>query len=72
MDAFIDFGCVNAEFLLAISSWPIETIQGVLDRLSLPDGKELTEMEIFILKDHFKEYFSQLEKKGNSMNESDS
>ena len=62
MDAFINFGCVNAEFLLAISSWPIEKIQGVLDQLSLPDGKELTEMEKFILQDHFKEYFSQRER----------
>ena len=73
LDAFIDFGCVNADFLRAISSWSFEAIRGVLDGLSLgPDGRRLTEMEIFILQNHFKEYFTQFEKGGNTMHKSDS
>ena len=66
-DAFIDFGCVNAEFLLTISSWTFERIRDVLDQLSAgPDGRQITEMDKFILQNHFKEYFTQLGKKGNS------
>jgi hypothetical protein len=46
MDAFIDFGCINAEFLLAVSSWSFEGIRGALDQLSFrPDasgGRKLT------------------------------
>lgn len=65
MDAFIDFGCINAAFLLAISSWSSEKIRDVLDRLSLaPHDKKVTEMEKFILENHFKEYFAQKENSG--------
>lgn len=61
MDAFINFGCINADFLLAISSWPSEKIRGVLDQLPPgPDGKQITEMDKFILQYHFKEYYAQL------------
>ena len=59
MDAFVDFGCINTDFLLVISSWSVERIRYVLDQL-LPghDGKKLTEMEKFILQEHFKGYFA--------------
>ena len=66
MDAFIDFGCINADFLLTISSWSIEKIRDVLDQLS--NGKQITEMDKFILENHFKEYFTQ---KGRGGNKSD-
>ena len=60
MDAFIDFGCVNAAFLHTVSSWSIEKIRDVLNQLTLgPTGKKITEMDKFILENHFKEYFSQ-------------
>ena len=59
MDAFVDYGCINAEFLLAISSWSVERIRYVLDQLTPGrDGKKMTEMEKFVLQNHFKEYFS--------------
>jgi len=59
MDAFVDYGCINAEFLLAISSWSVERIRCVLDQLTPGrDGKKITEMEKFILQEHFKEYFA--------------
>ena len=59
IDSFVDYGCINAEFLLAISSWSVERIRYVLDQL-LPgrDGKKLTEMEKFVLQNHFREYFA--------------
>jgi len=66
MDAFIDFGCINVDFLRAVSSWSFEAIRGVLDQLG-SNGKQLTEMEKFILQNHFKEYFTQLEKRRDSM-----
>jgi hypothetical protein len=68
MDAFINFGCINADFLLAISSWSSERIREVLDQLSLgPDDRQITEMDKFILENHFKEYFTQqIGKRGNS------
>ena len=73
LDAFIEFGCVNADYLRAISTWSFEAIRGVLDRLSFgPDGKRLTEMEKFILQNHFKEYFTQLKKGGNTVHNSES
>ena len=60
MDAFIDFGCVNAAFLHTVSSWSIEKIRDVLNQITLgPTGKKITEMDKFILENHFKEYFSQ-------------
>jgi hypothetical protein len=60
MDAFIDFGCTNADFLLAISSWSSERTREALDQLSLgPNDRKFTEMEKFILENHFKEYFAQ-------------
>ena len=72
MDAFINFGCINGEFLLAISSWPLERIREVLDQLSLgPNDKPITEMDKYILENHFKEYFTQVGKRGNSMHKSD-
>jgi hypothetical protein len=65
MDAFINFGCINADFLLAVSTWSFERIRDVLDQLSLgPDGRQITEMEKFILENHFKEYFAQKENLG--------
>ena len=67
MDSFIDFGCINAEFLLTISSWSFEMIREVLDQLSLePNGRQITEMEKFILENHFKEYYTQVGRRGNS------
>ena len=72
LDAFIDFGCVNAEYLRAVSSWSFEGIRGVLDGLSLGSDRSLTEMEKFILQNHFMEYFTQLKKGGNTINKSDS
>lgn len=66
MDAFIDFGCINADFLLTISSWSIEKIRDVLDQLSPgSNGKQITEMDKFILEYHFKEYFTQKGRRGN-------
>ena len=62
MDAFIDFGCINADFLLTISSWSSEKIRDVLDQLSLGPGRQITEMDKFILEHHFKEYFTKLGK----------
>jgi hypothetical protein len=60
-DAFIDFGCVNVDYLLAISVWPSERIFDFLDQLSLgPNGARLTEMEKHILQFHFKKYFTEL------------
>lgn len=60
MDAFINFGCINAAFLHTISSWSTEKIRDVLNQLSLdPKGRKITEMDKFILENHFKEYFSQ-------------
>ena len=59
MDAFIDFGCINAHFLRTISTWPFEKIRCVLDQLSPgSNDKKLTGMEKFILQDHFKDYFA--------------
>lgn len=67
MDAFIDFGCINAEFLLTILSWSIERIRDALDQLSLgPNDKRITEMDKFNLENHFKEYFIQCGMGGNS------
>jgi hypothetical protein len=67
MDAFVDFGCTNKDYLLAISRWSPEGIQNFLNQLSLgPTGRQLTEMEKFILEYHFKEYFTQPGKKENS------
>ena len=44
----------------------------ILDRLSLgPNGRQLTEMEIFILQNHFKEHFTRPGKRWNPMRESD-
>lgn len=61
MDVFVNFGCINTDFLLAISSWSSERIRGLLDRLPPgPDGKKVTEMDKFILQNHIKEYFAQL------------
>ena len=72
MDAFIDFGCINADFLLTISSWSNERIRDVLDQLSLGlNGKQISEMDKFILEYHFKEHFANLGKGGNSMDKSD-
>jgi hypothetical protein len=60
MDVFIDFGCTNADFLIAVSSWSMERIRGLLDKLPPgPDGKKVTEMDKFILQNHLKEYFAQ-------------
>ncbi|KAF8808853.1 hypothetical protein BYT27DRAFT_7188336 [Phlegmacium glaucopus] len=56
MDSFIDFGCINADFLRAISSWSCEGIRQVLDQLPGRDGRNLTEMEKLVLQNHFKEY----------------
>jgi hypothetical protein len=59
MDAFIEFGCINADFLLAISSWSSEKIKYALDKFPAGrDGRKMTEMEKFILQNHFKEYFT--------------
>ena len=58
MDAFIDFGCINTDFLLTISSWSSEKIRNFLDQLSLGPGRQITEMDKFILENHFKEYFT--------------
>jgi hypothetical protein len=65
MDAFIDFGCINADYLLAISSWSFESIRNALNQLSL-GGRQITEMEKFVLEYHFKEYFTQPGKGKNS------
>jgi hypothetical protein len=41
MDAFVDFGCINAEFLLVISSLSMERIRYILDQLTPGcDGKK--------------------------------
>jgi hypothetical protein len=65
MDTFIDFGCTNADFLLAISSWPSERIREALEQLSLEhNDRKFTDMEKFILENHFKEYFAQKENSG--------
>ena len=66
MDAFINFGCINADFLRAISVWSLDKIRNVLDQLSLgPNGRQISRMDKFVLENHFKEYFTQLEKRGN-------
>ena len=71
MDAFINFGCTNADYLLAISSWSSEAIADLLNQLSLgPAGRQLTEMDKLILQDHFKEYFDKLAKKKGSTDKS--
>jgi len=65
MDTFIDFGCTNADFLLAISSWSSERIREALEQLSLGHhDRRFTDMEKFILENHFKEYFAQKENSG--------
>jgi hypothetical protein len=69
MDAFIDFGCTNTDFLLTISSWSTEKIRDVLDQLS--PRKQITEMDKFILEYHFKEYFTQRGQGGNPILKSD-
>ena len=59
MDTFIDFGCINADYLRVISTWPFEKIRCVLDQLSTGDNdRKLTGMEKFILQNHFKDYFA--------------
>jgi len=58
MDTFIDFGCTNADFLMAISSWSFERIRNVLNQIPPgQNGRKMTEMEKLILQNHFKEYF---------------
>ena len=59
MDAFIDFGCFDPVCLHAISIWPLERIESVLNQLSPGSGDgKLTKMETFILQNHFREYFA--------------
>jgi hypothetical protein len=56
-DAFINFGCINTDFLLAVSRWSSENIRDFLDQLSLgPNGRQITEMEKFVLQNHFEDY----------------
>lgn len=57
MDGFIDYGCINVDFLLAISAWPFERIRYFLDQVPGRDGTKMTDMEKFVLQNHFKEYF---------------
>ena len=57
MDVLIDFGCINVDFLRAMSKWPSERITYVLNRLG-GDDRKLTGMEKFILRNHLKDYFA--------------
>lgn len=56
MDAFIDFGCTNAEYLQVISSWPSEAVKHMLDKLPpTRDGRKMSEMDKIVLQNHFKD-----------------
>jgi len=65
-DAFINFGCINTDFLLAVSRWSSENIRDFLDQLSLgPNERQITEMEKFVLQNYFEDYSIQLGKRRN-------
>lgn len=58
LQQFIEFGCRNEDFLLAVSVWPLERIRKFLKSLPPgPGGSPLTKMEVDILTYHFESYF---------------
>lgn len=59
LNTFIEFGCRNGEFLLAVAKWPDGEIEELLKRMiDRAPPTEVSgmfpEMELWILKKHFK------------------
>ncbi|KAJ7596400.1 hypothetical protein C8J56DRAFT_917358 [Mycena floridula] len=53
-DALVAAGCVNSEFIFAISSWPLSEIYEFLgESVKLDDGTSPTPLEVRILGKHF-------------------
>lgn len=53
---FIAIGCKNEDFLLAVASWPDDMIELFLKSVSSCEGSEFTGMDIFVLKNHFRNH----------------
>jgi hypothetical protein len=57
---FVNFGCSNEEYLLAVSSWPPEVVRNFLTQ-ALTDretGEVLVNpMDMFVLQTHFLAYY---------------
>jgi hypothetical protein len=56
---FIDFGCTNEEYLVAVSTWPADRISYFLSQVSSHGDNQpkFSDMDILILQDHFISYF---------------
>ena len=57
---FINFGCSNKEYLLAVSSWPPEVVRNFLIQ-ALTDRETgeivVNSMDMFVLQTHFLAYY---------------
>ncbi|KDR76389.1 hypothetical protein GALMADRAFT_140091 [Galerina marginata CBS 339.88] len=57
---FIDIGCVNDEYLFSVSLWTPAQIEDFLHKLPAgPDGSVMNATEMFVLRNHFMDYFKQ-------------
>jgi hypothetical protein len=56
---FIDFGCTNEEYLVAVSTWPADRISNFLSQVSSNGDNQpkFSDMDILILQDQFTSYF---------------
>ena len=56
----IDFGCTSEEYLVTVSTWPFDKISQFLSRVVRhgSGGREVTQMDILILQNHFISYFN--------------
>jgi hypothetical protein len=56
---FIDYGCSNEEYLVAVSTWPTDRIASFLSQVSAHESGErkLSEMDKVVLQNHFISYF---------------
>jgi len=58
LQRLLSYGCRNRQFLLAASHWPKEEIEVLLQNLPTLGGRELTQMEVQVLRLHFSQYFN--------------
>lgn len=64
LHSFIAFGCRNRDFLVAVAKSPDHVIEDFLKRMVnyAPPAQAydvLSEMEVWVLKHHFRKFFSQ-------------
>lgn len=58
LQRLLSYGCRNQQFLYAVSQWPKAEIEEFLHNLPTLGGRDITPMEVQVLRVHFLQYFA--------------